>query len=174
MYPGYWLWYCRWTSTIVALPIVMYTSWILYERGMFFIFIFQIPRLYMMLQHNLRVHLVYGEKTPKKLVNSSSWFWTWLGDGECVLHSIAVWYWALKRGSYWQIISFCILETVFWTISLQNRRIASMFSSSVWCPFAYYGLTLVRHRENRSTPGSTSLDFREENENTTRKLCLPT
>ncbi|KAJ5580572.1 hypothetical protein N7450_006873 [Penicillium hetheringtonii] len=23
----------RWTSTIVALPIVMYTSWILYERA---------------------------------------------------------------------------------------------------------------------------------------------
>ncbi|KAJ5090762.1 hypothetical protein N7532_009446 [Penicillium argentinense] len=32
----------RWTSTIVALPIVMYTSWILYER-------------------------VYGDKAPKKL-----------------------------------------------------------------------------------------------------------
>lgn len=29
----------RWTSTIVALPIVMYTSWILYERGKFFTFI---------------------------------------------------------------------------------------------------------------------------------------
>lgn len=26
----------RWLSTIVALPIVMYTSWILYERGEFF------------------------------------------------------------------------------------------------------------------------------------------
>lgn len=25
----------RWLSTIVALPIVMYTSWILYERGEF-------------------------------------------------------------------------------------------------------------------------------------------
>lgn len=25
----------RWLSTIVALPIVMYTSWILYERGKF-------------------------------------------------------------------------------------------------------------------------------------------
>ncbi|KAJ5980391.1 hypothetical protein N7481_007689 [Penicillium waksmanii] len=37
----------RWTSSIVALPIVMYTSWILYER-------------------------IYGDKAPKKLVNSST------------------------------------------------------------------------------------------------------
>ncbi|OOQ84828.1 hypothetical protein PEBR_28455 [Penicillium brasilianum] len=33
----------RWLSTIVALPIVMYTSWILYER-------------------------VYGDKSPKRLL----------------------------------------------------------------------------------------------------------
>ncbi|KAJ5376774.1 hypothetical protein N7509_013660 [Penicillium cosmopolitanum] len=37
----------RWTSSIVALPIVMYTSWILYER-------------------------IYGDKAPKKLANAST------------------------------------------------------------------------------------------------------
>lgn len=30
----------RWTATIVALPIVMYTSWILYERSEFYPFLF--------------------------------------------------------------------------------------------------------------------------------------
>ena len=32
--------FCRWTSAIVGLPIVMYTSWILYERSKFFFFFF--------------------------------------------------------------------------------------------------------------------------------------
>lgn len=79
-----WLWegigltvfrFCRWTSAIVGLPIVMYTSWILYERSKFFFFFF----FFYMLQRDSCLwvedvvltwfsSLVYGNKSAKRLV----------------------------------------------------------------------------------------------------------
>ena len=70
----------RWTSAIVGLPIVMYTSWILYERSKFFFFCFSfICSIYMRRDRCLCLwvevvvltwvsSLVYGNKSAKRLV----------------------------------------------------------------------------------------------------------
>lgn len=69
-----------WTSTIVALPIVMYTSWILYERSksspLNLLNHVDCRRIRKMITGTIKrnqadTNPVYGDKAPKKLVNPS-------------------------------------------------------------------------------------------------------
>lgn len=53
---------CRWTSAIVALPIALYTSYILYDRSMFFpCVLFLCPRGVWVLA-NVAYYSVWGSK----------------------------------------------------------------------------------------------------------------
>ncbi|KAJ5895157.1 hypothetical protein N7495_006848 [Penicillium taxi] len=55
----------RWTSIMVGLPIIMYTSWVLYERGKFKSLIVPFNQI------ADNINLVYGNKSVKEIARPS-------------------------------------------------------------------------------------------------------